>query len=1612
MKLKLTVLTLLVAGLLMTSSFAFAAGPDSLFVSQTAVNNATYSMVQTNAFNGVPMLKLKIVNTYAAQRDISSIIVSMAGATTAFDDNDFSLDVLEDTNANGVLDLDDTLLTDAPVNATGAAAGDITIALDTLIEIAAGDSAYAIVTVNNAAGAAADKIEIIWDYEVTDALMTDLLTGGADLANGAIDAGDIANVPDLSILATGVEDIVLAEAGTPIPVGDTPNMAQGVPVVAFKVDTDATFSHVLDTITLKDGTWTGDVADADTAYLYLDVAGADDPLVGHVIFSALNEVFDLSAFDNEIVIDTDMGAPVFVAQGVTLSFYVTLDLAGTGGEFDGTTEDIAVDIDATLSTADGGIAFDAVGVEPDVEGNLITMIPLAVTLESMDLGGPPFGRANGLIDAIKLTFTADGDPINIDDDEVDILNFTAVDGGGAAGYTEAFSSVYSGDVTDNDVIYIKFTDEHNTVVGASDDVPALTYSGATIIIDEDGLYGLPAFGPEDATDAAPPVPLNVVTNDSDGDGYLNYVAVHFSEPLAAADEAGFEITGYEIASSALGQVGVTADLIGLTAGAAFGDADEVLILNLVKAEDFDTDATPDYTFSDVEGTIAGVTPGVSTNNVALAVGSFNNLNVPVNDVAAPKLARVTTLDEDSDGKFDMLKLWFSEPVQLNSNVTPTLTAADLTDNNGVVGNGFDFGDDHTGTYDFTDTGNTGLGTSILMFPVNEVGSLDTAVQPGLLFDNSSEDILTDMASSPNLFPPYTFIMVADSSLIIDEGDVWLEDGISPQITAAVTLDGSATVAGVQNGKLDAIRLTFSEAMGTDISTYEDLLIDGEAIVDSAVVSGSIVVVRLEEDEYNTGVQPLVTYSGDSIEDASGAALGAISKTAVDNAKPLIVKAVTADMGYAGQTAYNGLIDGMAIMFSEPINLVKLDDQFDADDGINDEFYFSTAGYAVADTVEIVDDQNMIIYITESGNPDLDTEIVPELRYVVIADSNIVDMNGYTLANITADGTTIATGMVETDGAAPVVILATTVDDDNDGFIDGVALTFNETPEIDEDDSLMVLAAVTMEEVDNEIDLSEASYSIDGDILTIVGVSDGVGSEGWDTDALPEVDIADDNGITDAAGNVVAAVEEYATEDGAVPVIGKAIAQKDTKNIVVTFSEPVTNDAVGDLDAADFAYINVADTVAANANGIDDVTGTAPNAVVTLTTDLTLTDDMVSMDLLAVKDGAVVDIALNEAFVDSVNISDIEIPELDSAVTVDANNDGQIDNIMLTFTEEIRDANLSGYLAANDTLVIVPAIGPSKWTVEGFTVIGINKTISDAAAATASDNLDKDIYNVDDTPNDEVLYLALVQNPPHEFTGPGDTDVAPMLSMVGGAVGGPFASGVSDYTPNFVASITDFEVEDAVGPVIISAEMPDQTTLRVTFSEEPQDDPKAKDVFIWAVGTEEVDYIAEGWILNVSKVDLNPKILVFEMKLGTNVPAGMESTIEYAAIDKLEDMEENGNVLSEDPVDVDPPPADEPTAVEDLPDAFALSKNFPNPFNPTTTIEYAIPADGAGHVELVIYNINGQKVRTLVSETKEAGYYNVVWDGRNDYGEMSSSGLYLFRIVSGSFSKVERMTFMK
>lgn len=94
----------------------------------------------------------------------------------------------------------------------------------------------------------------------------------------------------------------------------------------------------------------------------------------------------------------------------------------------------------------------------------------------------------------------------------------------------------------------------------------------------------------------------------------------------------------------------------------------------------------------------------------------------------------------------------------------------------------------------------------------------------------------------------------------------------------------------------------------------------------------------------------------------------------------------------------------------------------------------------------------------------------------------------------------------------------------------------------------------------------------------------------------------------------------------------------------------------------------------------------------------------------------------------------------------------------------------------------------------------------------------------------------------------------------------------------------------------------------------------------------------------------------------------------------------------------------------LPIAFALGQNYPNPFNPSTTIRYAVPYEA--DIEITLYNIMGEKVKQLVKEHKTAGYYQVVWDGRNEFSDVVSSGVYIYSMKAGSYQSTRKLTFLK
>ncbi len=95
---------------------------------------------------------------------------------------------------------------------------------------------------------------------------------------------------------------------------------------------------------------------------------------------------------------------------------------------------------------------------------------------------------------------------------------------------------------------------------------------------------------------------------------------------------------------------------------------------------------------------------------------------------------------------------------------------------------------------------------------------------------------------------------------------------------------------------------------------------------------------------------------------------------------------------------------------------------------------------------------------------------------------------------------------------------------------------------------------------------------------------------------------------------------------------------------------------------------------------------------------------------------------------------------------------------------------------------------------------------------------------------------------------------------------------------------------------------------------------------------------------------------------------------------------------------------------EMPSEFGLSQNYPNPFNPATTINFSLPLKS--DVKLIVYDILGKEVKTLINGNREAGSYEIKWNGLNNNGQSVSTGIYIYRITAGTFTSEKKMILMK
>ena len=96
--------------------------------------------------------------------------------------------------------------------------------------------------------------------------------------------------------------------------------------------------------------------------------------------------------------------------------------------------------------------------------------------------------------------------------------------------------------------------------------------------------------------------------------------------------------------------------------------------------------------------------------------------------------------------------------------------------------------------------------------------------------------------------------------------------------------------------------------------------------------------------------------------------------------------------------------------------------------------------------------------------------------------------------------------------------------------------------------------------------------------------------------------------------------------------------------------------------------------------------------------------------------------------------------------------------------------------------------------------------------------------------------------------------------------------------------------------------------------------------------------------------------------------------------------------------------------EILPSYYILSQNFPNPFNPSTSIQYTIPENSI--IKLTIFNIQGEEVNEIFNREHIPGQYTILWDGKDNNGNTLPSGMYFYRLSSKNYSSIRKMIFIK
>ncbi len=770
----------------------------------------------------------------------------------------------------------------------------------------------------------------------------------------------------------------------------------------------------------------------------------------------------------------------------------------------------------------------------------------------------------------------------------------------------------------------------------------------------------------DLADLVKPSITAISTLDDDHNGKLDAIKVTLSENV---DDSTFTGTGWAIT----GGLSFTGTLLS-PVNSEVDIADDNIIYVKLNETTYNTGIVPDVTTDGTEGLT-----DIGGGNTLSVTGS----GIIETDGAKPVAYAAKIMDKNYDGSVDVIRVTLSENIVDTSFDVVNWSIADTSSKIGLLTSQV--------IADETDVANDNI------IYINVVASTpgDTDLV-GQTYDvRISGSALKDSANN-------TVADCAAADCIVES------DGAPPAIISTITADSEP------NGFIDTVTLTYSEIIVGSGETADWTLTDANGTVNlmtglldtDIVPSGNKITITLKDNSGTTG-PPAYAYSkagSDNIRDAAGNQMPAKTPTPVtDGAKPVVTAVKILDDNH------DGTMDVARITLSESLPNAN----------------FNTTGWVISDTTfaygvltgasvlsetDIANDN--VFYLSFTAGNTLDTDLVGEVYDTTVAAGTTADAAGNSIA--TCDSACV----LETDGASPVVKTISTMDDNFDGTIDTMKIVLTEAV----DDSTFTTSgwAVTYTSAISGLRSVKSVVDTVDDATIYLGITP---TKTDDTDLITEnYDTTVTNGqLTDLAGNKIInlASGTIIETDGAPPAIIGTEASGGRNDVNVYFSEAVYNapgaPAGGNLTNEDIEYTDFNPPGSPRTKVSFSAAAGSTSGVLMLSTPITLNDD-IPFDSVNAALNSIYDSVNNVASINaSATLRDTSVPTIVNVYEFDTDEDGNIDQLAVQFSEFIADASVTPADAA-------------RFTMDGINCVSVDKTTNPSGQAYESNSIDPNIAN--------------------------------------------------------------------------------------------------------------------------------------------------------------------------------------------------------------------------------------------------------------------------------------------